>query len=326
MRRNFDTIDDSVNHGKLLTCGVTALCNFCFQGRIVLPSIEAFEMGIEVVPVYFAFYEYFFKASVGESRWKRACLQATDLKERIGSVQDEAFALIQLKNNYFAWLVEAKTNIEGLVTDYDPDAKKRGMKNIREALLGKVMINLDYDEQDNGQCSNIVVHQNDEDNGDEEDNEDARGDDLYDSLREQADVQIKDAAKKARMASTEKYREVKKQVEEEHRLQQASNENNANVGQGRRKRMKVFRTYTNTIGEEGRFKGWSKRAAQDMATISKGIRQQDGKGKLFQEAYRQIYASRKNTGKHRKKTTDEVMNVDYEDEIWDIGAVSPVAI
>jgi hypothetical protein len=70
--------------------------------------LEAFEMGIEMPSVYFLFYEYIFKSSVGDVRWKRSCIEKNNKSAPLGSPLAEAFAMIPLKNIYFAWLLEAK--------------------------------------------------------------------------------------------------------------------------------------------------------------------------------------------------------------------------
>jgi hypothetical protein len=65
----------------------------------VLPSLEAFEMGIEIPTVYILFYEFFFRSSCGDVRWKRNAIQDKDLMSPLGTPVSEAFAMIQLKNN-----------------------------------------------------------------------------------------------------------------------------------------------------------------------------------------------------------------------------------
>ena len=120
------------------------LCNLCIDSGAVFPSIEEFEMGVEIPSIYFIFYKYFFKACVGEVRWKKTCMDGGGLiTDPLGSVQAEAIAMLQLKNNYFAWLLEAKERFQDeLVTDYDPDSKKVGKKNPAEVYLKKFELNV----------------------------------------------------------------------------------------------------------------------------------------------------------------------------------------
>ena len=98
-------------------------------------------MGLEMPNVYFLFYEYFFKPSVGDVRWKRACMEVNDKNDLLGSVQAEAFAMIVLKNNYFAWLLDSKEKLKNLlVTDYDPDSKRAGMRTASEVYLKRLQL------------------------------------------------------------------------------------------------------------------------------------------------------------------------------------------
>ena len=73
---------------------------------MILPSLEAFELGLEIPSVYMAFHEFFFKSSIGDTQWKIACLEADNSTDRLAPHQGEAFAMILLKNIYFAWLWE----------------------------------------------------------------------------------------------------------------------------------------------------------------------------------------------------------------------------
>jgi inorganic pyrophosphatase len=61
----------------------------------------------------------------------------------------------------------------------------------------------------------------------------------------------------------------------------------------KRKMLKPFREYTVPQNEEGKFKGWSKRAARDMAATCKKIKEGKEEYLKFRKAYREIYASRR---------------------------------
>lgn len=125
------------------------LCNLCAKGNYILPSLEAFQMRLEIPCVYMIFHEYFLKSSVGDTRWKATCLDAKSLSDPLAPVQGEAFAMITLKNNYFAWLWEAKLNLKKLlVTDYDTESELRNKANVGEALLKKAELNLEQEEND----------------------------------------------------------------------------------------------------------------------------------------------------------------------------------
>ena len=124
------------------------LVNFCIKQKAVFPGIEAFEMGIEIPTLYIVFYDYFYKCSVGDVQWKKACLVEKDKFAPLGPPQAEAFAFMQLKNNYFAWLLDAveETPKGSLVTDYDSDSKCRGMKSVPEAYLKKLELDVNVKE------------------------------------------------------------------------------------------------------------------------------------------------------------------------------------
>ena len=67
---------------------------------------------------YFIFYEYFYKAAVGEKSWND-CIKDEE-NGRIGNDNTEAFALLLLTNNYKAWLSDEKQRYRDLLmTEYD---------------------------------------------------------------------------------------------------------------------------------------------------------------------------------------------------------------
>ena len=76
-------------------------------------------------------------------------MEANDKNDLLGSVQAEAFAMIVLKNNYFAWLLDAKEKLKNLlVTDYDPDSKRVGMRTASDVYLKRLQININGDNDD----------------------------------------------------------------------------------------------------------------------------------------------------------------------------------
>ena len=116
-------------------CLLEELVEFCNANSAVFPSMEAFEMQLEIPLVYVVFYDFFFKASVGDAKWKKECLERE--YKSLGSIQAESFAMLQLKNNYFAWLLEAKKAMPTLITDYCPEPRRRGKLSGAQAWLGK---------------------------------------------------------------------------------------------------------------------------------------------------------------------------------------------
>jgi hypothetical protein len=74
-------------------------------------------MRLKLPKVNFIFYEYFFKAVVGDSIWKQRFTE----NKRLGTNVSEAFAHVIIENNYFAWLYDYKNKNPGctLLTEYD---------------------------------------------------------------------------------------------------------------------------------------------------------------------------------------------------------------
>ena len=80
-------------------------------------SLESIERRLLNPKAYYVFYEFFYKAAVGEGRWKD-CMEQDEL--RIGNDSTEAFALLLFANNDKAWLCEEKqTHGDSLQTEYD---------------------------------------------------------------------------------------------------------------------------------------------------------------------------------------------------------------
>jgi hypothetical protein len=290
------------------------MCNLCAQNEAVLPCLEAFEMGLEIPSIYFLFYEYFFKPSVGDVRWKRACMEANDKTDLLGLAQAEAFAMIVLKNNYFAWLLDAKEKLKTLlVTDYDPETKRAGMRTASEVYLKRLQLNV------NG--------------GDDEDLIVAEGHVGYDELKKDFDDMVKKTRRLAKGNAT--YKEVKKALEtiqQGPQSEAAQDEDADDMYEEDRKRehlrkkrkiLKPLREYTVRQGEEGRFKGWSMRAAGDLAALCRKIKDERDNCAKFRAAYREIYQTRHQT-KPKVIEVGEVV-VDYS-EVWDVGEVAAVEI
>jgi hypothetical protein len=315
------------------SCAFAELCNTCVDKKAILPSLEAFEMGIQIPSVNFVFYDFFFKSAAGDARWKDACWEAKSMEDRLGSVQAEAFAMLNLKNNYFAWLFEAKHNLKNLlVTDYDADPTRRsGKKHFSEAYLDSLEIDLDKeddpsaeDEDDNDgleeRVTNRIVPE---------------GGPGYDDLKKATEAAIKKTRQDAKKNT--KYRDIKKQLEQLAKEEEAE-EREATTAETpmmesekkdmerrklkkKRKLLKSFREYTVRQGDETKFKGWSKRAADDMTAICIKLKAEKEATKRFCAAYRQVIDSR--SGGKRKADDVEETVVDYS-ELWDIGVIAEI--
>ena len=80
----------------------------CVDEKCVMLSLESIEQRLENPKAYYVFYEFFYKAAVGEGDWKN-CLKISD--KRFGNDSTEVFALLLFANNYKAWLYEEKEDM-----------------------------------------------------------------------------------------------------------------------------------------------------------------------------------------------------------------------
>jgi hypothetical protein len=275
-----------------------------------MPSLEAFEARLDIPGVYFIFYDYFFRSSAGDARWKKAWLEENkDLKRRLASEQTEAFAMLVLKNNYFAWLLAAKEKLgDALLTDYDTDLKKKDKMSSVEAYLGEVEIDLEAT-ADEGEDVSFVVSKH----------EDA---DRYAKLKQGTDKELKKIGRKCK--DNEYYKNLKKQlekpeVEPTHPPQGLSRDDQEarerEEMRKRRKLMKTFRVYTTKEDKEDGFKGWSERAASDMADMVKKLKEEGDDCRKFSAAYREVCRSRNK--RKRAPTPNQLIEVDYN-ELWEL--------
>jgi hypothetical protein len=82
-------------------------------------SLESIEKRLLHPKAYYVFYIIFYRAAIGEARWKE-CMDDNNDTARIGNDSTEAFALLMFANNYKAWLYEMKLEHgTDLCTEYD---------------------------------------------------------------------------------------------------------------------------------------------------------------------------------------------------------------
>lgn len=298
-------------------------------------------MRFELPCVYIVFYDFFLKASMGDSRWKAICLEATSKSEPFSTVQDEAFAMILLKNNYFAWLWEAKLKLKKLlVTDYDTEALLRNKSHVGEDIVA-VELNLEPNEEENEEEDETA---NDDSNSTSYDNIMVQqGNQLFRDLKKRTDDALKKARRLAR--ANDKYKEVKKLYEEEMKHLEEYGTTGTNSGKEgvpeeddeeqeemrqrtkKRKVLKSFREYTNPLGEEGRFKGWSHRATDDMVRLSDILEgeMETIKAKRFRAAYRINYESKFRNEKKKRANQESVIE-NYERTVWRLPVVAGLEV
>lgn len=278
----------------------TALAEYCAENEIIFPSMEAFEARMDIPTVYYVFYDFFFKASVGDAKWKLACSEFSKETERLGTKQEEAFAFLTLKNNYFAWLWEAKGSTKKvLVTDYDSrdEALLSGKKSLNEYYL-KIEFNLEKCDSEEEATRvprsaevasgvDIVVYPS----VDQE---------LYKNLLRESERET--ATCRKRSLDDLLYEKI---------MPALSIEMPSEKEARKKKKAKIMRDlkrFTTKAEDETGFKGWSPRAAEYNKNLLEEWKEdgKDRKEQLFNAAYRYLYRESNNEKKTNEKERNEV--------------------
>ena len=313
----------------------TDLCNTCATENIVFPSLEAFEEGIKLPLTYMIFYNYFFRSSVGDTAWKKSILDAKDPTEPLAPAQGEAFAMLLLKNNYFAWLWEAKNQYKDLlVTEYDTKKQRESKLEDVGYVCLQCQLNLEADEDEEDINKIIVLASRGESIG------------LHDTLLGQSRRDLKKVWQAA--AKNQKYREFKKAwgkaSDEDDDLSSSNDEEQQSdlpeqrthqpeqssglIEQRTKKRkiLKSFREYTNSNEDEGKFKGWSLRAGEELSRLTEKLSKVTSKEKLFRRAYRHTFKQKLVASGKKKKSNQEPKPANYQSKIWGLEIIEEVEI
>jgi hypothetical protein len=150
----------------------------------------------------------------------------------------------------------------------------------------------------------------------------------YESLRKANNALLKNI--RLRAAESDKYRQLENALSETACAQESENTPPVLlVDQDRckkkRKVLKAFREYTNPKDTEGKFKGWSTRAANDMRDAILKLKRVDNKDLLFRRVYRHIYKEEKGGAKKKKRVQEQECPDNYEEDMWGLAAeVTPV--
>jgi hypothetical protein len=244
----------------------------------VFPSLEAFERGVELPVVYVVFYDFFYHSSVGDAAWKRNCSGETNV---VGTVHKEAFAMVVLKNNYFAWLLEAKESLgDKLATDYDEEDISEEHRGIDDGYVKKEL-NLEGD-----MSHGLVIDQSSP---------------QYQAHNEETKKALQSIRQVAQQ--NQMYQEIEKKLPRQ--TEDFSNEQERH--KKRQKLLKGFREYTTAKNGEGKFKGWSGRAAKDMGDRADALKAEGAKRALFMRAYCKIYKSRQQRKRKPREAVDEAV-------------------
>jgi hypothetical protein len=246
-------------------------------------SLESMERRLENPKAYYVFYEFFYKAAVGEVRWKE-CMERSE--EPIGNNTTEAFALLLFANNYKAWLYEEKLNHgEALWTEYETEPHAR-----RESIVDKLLLDLEF------------VLENDKE-------------ELV--VRDATKQTYKKAAKArkdwlAALIPLPICTEMKQTWQQTARAEEI-NENEPNAAEPtdkkeqnkkRRKLMKGLKKWTGAADEgERKFKGWSdnghKAFEQSIMDIKNDV--QSGLYAIWEKAYREVYVEQQEIKKSKEE-------------------------
>ena len=78
--------------------------------------------------------------------------------------------------------------------------------------------------------------------------------------------------------------------------------------------------------EEGKFKGWSTRAGEDLSVLTDKLQTVSSKEKVFRRAYRHIYKQKIVASSKKKKANKEPKPVNYQTKIWNLEVIESVEI
>ena len=299
--------------------------------------MEAFEERLDNPTNYYIFYDYFLRASVGEKAWKLATgAQEKELSnrgrlsgasnnsneslpgsrtKRLSSCLEEAFALIMLKNNYFAWLLEykEKSTRKVLLTDYDRSVFENGSHTIAAVakhVLGGNIINL-LSNDENQRCTEekdyVVWKPKD---GDEEGVK-------VNYMNAATDYEASCDAIRLQVSTSTEYKDVAEHVKELITVKDFSDKKAK-----RRKLMKDLKAYTGKREEdETRQRGWNPKTFEELFALKAKINQEKRLYKKFGLAYRKVYEASRGgsvSGKGQRSTkgllTDEQHKILFEED------------
>ena len=144
----------------------------------------------------------------------------------------------------------------------------------------------------------------------------------YESLCKATNTRLKQVRQLA--SNSDRYKEFKSALNEG--SEEESTDVDLESRTKKRKRLKTFCEYTNPKDAEGKFKGWSIRAANDMRNSIAILGVVGRHDRLFRRVYRHIYRENKGNGGRKKIATEEEAPENYEVEMWGLTAKSTVQL
>jgi hypothetical protein len=291
--------------------------------------MECFEQRLDNPNAYFLFYDNFLRAVEGEEKWKESAKCKSTNDGRLSSPYNEAFAMILLKNNYFAWLLEAKQDNDDLITDYDccnKDSSAGVKMSLTEYLMSGICV-----ENSDGFHTVPTLQQRSrsqtENGGDPTGSEEESETEYEEDNEEEYGVAAHNfTANLLRIrASIRGSLEYKKIEECMNRMGGDSYENDERSRKKKmRKIMKGLKQYTGTrVGQEKAYRGWSDRTHDDMLEYKKSMASEAPRYKRFEDEYRNVYAmqkscSRDESNDHESSDREENKKREIFDELIDI--------
>ncbi len=300
---------------------LTDLCEICVQKNLVFPALEAFEQRLDNPTLYWTFYDSFLKSLIGDDEWKhrtglhpivkktkrRRKSQTHDVShegpvrkdKRMTTPLDEAFVMVMLKNNYFAWLWKAKDGMfSGMVTDYDVallrTARHKNALSLGESKTNGTLVCLRHEQPTDSPDEDpqpytgplhddYVIWKRD----------DSTPRDVYESARIEAyNIELNDYKRRIKTLrdaaqGSEKYKAMTEGI-------QKSKESSCSP-QAKKQLIQSLKPFTggNPNSEDttcASTRGaWSEEAYVELATLKDKINQEKELYKQFNMAYRRIY-------------------------------------
>jgi hypothetical protein len=248
-------------------------------------SLESIEQRLENPKAYYVFYEFFYKAAVGEVRWKQ-CMDESE--ERIGNDTTEAFALLLFANNYKAWLYDEKLNHgDALWTEYD----RASIGKV--SVVDKLLVTQEFVLEENTEAKLMVVS-------------DTTKQSYKKAVKARKDwlAEFRGQPVCVEMTGIWALTAAAEEVSENGPNAQEQPANKKERDKKRRKLKKGLKQWTGTAMEgERKFKGWSDNGHKAFVKCTKSIKEDvtSGKYTLWERAFREVHERLEET----KRTTED---------------------
>jgi hypothetical protein len=247
---------------------------------------------------YFVFYEQFLRAVTGDQEYKfrsgqkqltAQCSMTVRPESRMVTPLDESFALVVLKNNYFAWLLQAMKEFPNLLTDYEEDKIHDDSVTMAEYILGDYLLDLENGEEEKGFAWNCNIDK-----------------EKYDDTKDTYNVMVGNLRMKIR--TSEEYKQLLELLAEIN-AEESYTRDEKSLKQKKRKLIKELKHYTGARKKrEKAYRGWSERVFTDMLQLKTDVEEDRQRYKRFNTAFRCVL-KRINSNKEEEEQSEEHGNV-----------------